>query len=194
MGKYLNTTIYRATNVDANGSQIVKVYCYWTMKCWNVFSFSLDLSCQRILWSLTGFTHLVYVKIIIHRSSTWPRKLCPATVAVPETILVTLSPYGLCRHCELHYFWFLLICMRIGRGPSRGRGRYSPISIFAIVARFNITNWPLSVLHHGWCCSDVGTAVPKKMSYQVYIYTTKFLIQVDTWVWDKLRCRGHVPR
>ena len=43
---------------------------------------------------LTGFTNLVLCWIIIHRSSTWPRKLCPATVAVPETILVTLSPYG----------------------------------------------------------------------------------------------------
>ena len=29
------------TDVDVNGSQIVKVYCYWTMKCWNVFSLSL---------------------------------------------------------------------------------------------------------------------------------------------------------
>ena len=29
------------TNVDVNGSQIGKVYCYWTMKCWNVFLLSL---------------------------------------------------------------------------------------------------------------------------------------------------------
>ena len=73
-------------------------------------------------------------------------KARPATVAVPDTKLVTLSPYGLCRHWELHYLWFLLICMRIGEGPSRGRGRYSPISILAIVARFNITNGRVDTL------------------------------------------------
>ena len=38
------------TNVDVNGSQIVKVYCYWTMKCLNVLSLwkmHFHLPCQR---------------------------------------------------------------------------------------------------------------------------------------------------
>ena len=38
------------TNVDVNGSQIVKVYCYWTMKCLNVLSLwkmYFHLPCQR---------------------------------------------------------------------------------------------------------------------------------------------------
>jgi len=41
------------TNVDVNGSQIVKVYCYWTMKCLNVLSLwkmYFHLPCQRNVW------------------------------------------------------------------------------------------------------------------------------------------------
>ena len=101
--------------------------------------------------------------IIIHRSSTWPRKLCPATVAVPGTILVTLSPYGLCRHWELHYLWFLLICMRRRGGPSRGRERYIPISILAIVARFNITNGRvLDAIARAWANAIRGRLLASK--------------------------------
>ena len=41
------------TNVDVNGSQIVKVYCYWTMKCLDVLSLwkmYFHLRCQRNIW------------------------------------------------------------------------------------------------------------------------------------------------
>jgi hypothetical protein len=85
------------------------------------------------------------------------------TVAVSETILVTLSPYGMCRHWERHYLWFLLTCMRIGGGPSRGREWYSPISVFAIVARFDITNGRvLDAIARAWANAIRGRLLASK--------------------------------
>ena len=40
---------------------------------------------------------------------------------------------------------------------------------------------------------NAGTAIPKKVCYQVYTFTTNRLSQVDMWVWDTLRCRGRAP-
>ena len=31
--------------------------------------------------------------------------------------------------------------------------------------------WPWSVLNHVWCCTDIGTAIPRKMCYRVYVGT-----------------------
>ena len=73
-----------------------KVYCYWTMKCWNVFSLSLSLFCLvREFSDLWQDSHkscfmLNNNSLILNIMP----QVCPATVAVPETILVTLSPYG----------------------------------------------------------------------------------------------------
>ena len=107
-----------------------KVYCYWTMKCWNVFSLSLSLFCLvrefSDLWqdSHTSCFMLNNNSLILNIMP----QACPATVAVPETILVTLSPYGLCRHWELHYLWFLLTCMRKGGGALSEAGSDIPQS------------------------------------------------------------------
>jgi hypothetical protein len=40
---------------------------------------------------------------------------------------------------------------------------------------------------------NAGTAISKKVCYQVYKGTINFLSQVDTWVWDTLRRRGRAP-
>ena len=40
---------------------------------------------------------------------------------------------------------------------------------------------------------NAGTAIPKKVCYQVYTFTINRLSQVDMWVWDTLRCRGRAP-
>ena len=40
---------------------------------------------------------------------------------------------------------------------------------------------------------NAGTAIPKKVCYQVYTFTINCLSQVDMWVWDTLRCRGRAP-
>ena len=111
---------------------------------------------------------LVYMEIISHWSSTWsPQALSRETVAVSETILVTLSPYGMCRHWKRHYSWFLLTCMRIGGGPSRGREWYSPISIFAIVARFNITNGRvLDAIGRAWANAIRSRLLASKILYE----------------------------
>ena len=94
MGNYPNTTIYRAN----------KCWCEWVpnseslllldnemLKCTfiviYVFSFVLSEKC------LTGFTNLVIMLDNNHRSSTCRASLSRATVAVSETILVTLSTY-----------------------------------------------------------------------------------------------------
>ena len=171
MGNYPNTTIYRAN----------KCWCEWVpnseslllldnemLKCTfiveNVFSFALSEKC------LTGFTTLLLCWIIIinpQHAATCRASLSRETVAVSETILVTLSPYGMCRHWEIHYLWFLLTCMRIGEGPSRGRGRYSPISIFAIVARFNITNGRvLDAIGRAWANAIRSRLLASKILYE----------------------------
>ena len=35
--------------------------------------------------------------------------------------------------------------------------------------------WPWSVLNHVWCCTDIGTAILRKMCYRVYICKIKHL-------------------
>ena len=167
MGNYPNTTIYRAN----------KCWCEWVpnseslllldnemFKCTfiveNVLSFAMSEKC------LTRFTKLVLWRIIIinpQYAATCRASLSRETVAVSETILVTLSPYGMCRHWERHYLWFLLTCMRIGGGPSRGREWYSPISIFAIVARFDITNGRvLDAIARAWANAIRGRLLASK--------------------------------
>ena len=68
------------TNVDVNGSQIVKDYCYWTMECLNVLS----------LWKCTFICDVREISHTIHNLVLWriiiinpqiccnmPRKLVP---------------------------------------------------------------------------------------------------------------------
>ena len=175
------------TNVDVNGSQIVKVYCYWTMKCLNVLSLwkmYFHLPCQRNVWQDSQPCILCWIIIINpQHAATCRASLSRETVAVSETILVTLSPYGMCRHWKRHYSWFLLTYMRIGGGPSRGREWYSPISIFAIVARFNITNGRvLDAIGRAWANAIRSRLLASKILYEDYSRRHEAKINADVLV------------
>ena len=62
-GKLLKyTTTYRARNADVNGSKIVKVYCYWRMKCSVVLLLLLYLFCRRSNWLSDRVQKTSYMK------------------------------------------------------------------------------------------------------------------------------------
>ena len=92
---------------------------------------------------------------------------CPATVAVPETILVTLSTYGAVPALRTSLLVVSAHLHALGGGVSEagiGNPNLRKLSLFA---HSHITKWTRPTLSRAWANAHMGSSSGFKILYEV---------------------------